>query len=288
MTGPVETSAIAHDRDAASPEFPLCDLDLARRLERAEAAANAAFVAARARVDPSVAAEWQSFDGVYAMFDGAHSPLTQTFGLGVLGGDSEKTFADIEAFFRERGASVQHEVSPYMSAGVLDLLNTRGYRPIEFSTVLVQPTVGGTGVRPGITVREIEAGESARWSRCAADGWRSESEELGRFIEDFGRILTGADGVHCFFAEIDGEAVATATLSMQTDVALLAGASTVPAARGRGVQLALLDARLRFAAARGAPLAMMVAQPGSGSQRNAERRGFRVAYTRTKWQLPPR
>ncbi len=30
---------------------------------------------------------------------------------------------------------------------------------------------------------------------------------------------------------------------------------------------------------------MMVAQPGSGSHRNAERNGFRVAYTRTKWQL---
>jgi hypothetical protein len=29
----------------------------------------------------------------------------------------------------------------------------------------------------------------------------------------------------------------------------------------------------------------MVAAPGSDSQRNAERAGFRVAYTRTKWCL---
>jgi hypothetical protein len=29
----------------------------------------------------------------------------------------------------------------------------------------------------------------------------------------------------------------------------------------------------------------MGALPGSGSQRNAERNGFRIAYTRTKWQL---
>lgn len=34
-----------------------------------------------------------------------------------------------------------------------------------------------------------------------------------------------------------------------------------------------------------AGLAMMVAQPGSASQRNAERQGFRTAYTRTKWCL---
>ena len=30
---------------------------------------------------------------------------------------------------------------------------------------------------------------------------------------------------------------------------------------------------------------MMVAAPGSASQRNAERQGFRIAYTRTKWML---
>jgi predicted acetyltransferase len=68
-------------------------------------------------------------------------------------------------------------------------------------------------------------------------------------------------------------------------VAVLVGASTVPEARRRGAQLALLGARLRYAADNGCDIAVMGAQPGSGSQRNAERQGFRVAYTRTKWQL---
>jgi hypothetical protein len=53
----------------------------------------------------------------------------------------------------------------------------------------------------------------------------------------------------------------------------------------QGAQRALLAARLQWAADHGARLAMMVAQPGSTSHRNAERQGFRVAYTRTKWQL---
>jgi hypothetical protein len=30
---------------------------------------------------------------------------------------------------------------------------------------------------------------------------------------------------------------------------------------------------------------MMGALPGSASQRNAERNGFRIAYTRIKWRL---
>ena len=56
-------------------------------------------------------------------------------------------------------------------------------------------------------------------------------------------------------------------------------------ARRQGAQLALLEERLRYAASRGCTIGMMGAAPGSGSQRNAERHGFRIAYTRTKWQL---
>ena len=62
-------------------------------------------------------------------------------------------------------------------------------------------------------------------------------------------------------------------------------ASTVPEGRKQGAQLALLDARLRYAAEHGCELAMMGALPGSASQRNAERQGFRIAYTRIKWRL---
>ena len=64
------------------------------------------------------------------------------------------------------------------------------------------------------------------------------------------------------------------------------GASTIPEARNQGAQLALLDARLRYGASHGCDIAMMCAEPGSSSQRNAERQGFRIAYTRIKWRLP--
>jgi hypothetical protein len=42
----------------------------------------------------------------------------------------------------------------------------------------------------------------------------------------------------------------------------------------------LLGARLRFAVEQRCDLAMMCAAPGSASQRNAERTGSRIAYTR--------
>jgi hypothetical protein len=73
-------------------------------------------------------------------------------------------------------------------------------------------------------------------------------------------------------------------LTVHNGVALLAGACTIPEARRQGAQLALLHARLTFAARLGVDLAMVVTAPGSASQRNAERQGFRPVYTRAKWQ----
>jgi hypothetical protein len=88
-----------------------------------------------------------------------------------------------------------------------------------------------------------------------------------------------------FLAEIDGQPIATGMLTIHDGVALLAGASTIPEARRQGAQLALLEARLRFGAEHGCDIAMMGALPGSASQRNAERHGFRIAYTRIKWRI---
>ena len=97
--------------------------------------------------------------------------------------------------------------------------------------------------------------------------------------------MTRARGVHCFLAELDGEPIAAGALNIGNGVALLAGASTIPAARRRGAQRALLRTLSTSPTARGIDLAMVVAQPGSASQRNARRQGFRPVYLRAKWQL---
>jgi GNAT superfamily N-acetyltransferase len=116
-------------------------------------------------------------------------------------------------------------------------------------------------------------------------GW-GEVDGLVEFLRGFSRVVAGAEDAYPFIADIDSVPVASGLLTMHAGVALLAGASTVPEARGRGAQRALLAARLRFARDHGCRLAMMCAAPGSSSQRNAERHGFRIAYTRIKWRKP--
>jgi GNAT superfamily N-acetyltransferase len=276
---------------AVAAPYPFADLALARRLERTEARANARFVEARARVEPSVGATWIEVAGAYAMFDGIDSPCTQTFGIGLFEPVGHTELEALETFFVQRGAAVHHEVSPIAGSGPLPLLRERGYAPIELTSVLYRPVSRDLrleGTRPsGIVVRQIDEAEAEAWAAVAAEGWSSEPGAPIEFVRSMGRISTRAEGTCCFLAELDGRPVAAGAFSLGDGVALLAGASTIPPARRQGAQRALLEARLRAAADHGCELAMMGAAPGSASQRNAERQGFRIAYTRVKWQRVP-
>lgn len=273
---------------SAEEAYPLSDLALARRLERAEARSNAAFVDARARLQPESDAAWIEVAGAYAMYEGAGSPLTQTFGLGLFDAVTDAEMQALEEFFRQRGAPVYHEVSPLADLALLTLLNERGYQPIEFTSVMFRSLRRDLRVpaprNERIQVRLIQPGEEGLWAQTAARGW-SESPELTELILEMGQISAHATNALCFLAELDGEPIAAGSLNLWEGVALLAGASTIPEARKQGAQAALLESRLRYAAQQGCDLAMMGAQPGSASQRNAERQGFRIAYTRIKWQL---
>jgi GNAT superfamily N-acetyltransferase len=262
----------------------LADATLARRLERTEAHANAAFVEARHVLAPEVGATWIDADGTWAMYDGVGSPLTQTFGLGLFGPASDTQMDALEAFFAERLADVCHEVSVMADPGVLPMLAARGYHAVEWSTVLAQPVREPVQEAPfsAITVRAVTIDEADHWASVAATGW-SEHAEIAEFVRELGRVNARAAGTVCFLAEESGEAIATGGLHIHEGVALFAGASTVPQARNRGAQRALLEARLAYARAAGCDLAMMAAAPGSSSQKNAQRAGFEVAYARVKW-----
>lgn len=265
--------------------MPFSDLALARRLERAEGRGCAAFADAHRRIDPACGAEWIESAGAYAVFDGVDSPITQSFGLGVFDTLTAEGLTSIEEFFAERGAVADHEVCPLAGVDALRLLTQRGYSPIEISHVVYQP-VEAPADEPsaGVTVRAIEKDEAAAWSSVSARGWAPEHPELQDFLLQIGTVTTERDDSICFFAEIDGVPGAAGVLTINDGVALFAGSSTVPEMRRHGLQAALLVERMRYAADHGCDLAMMVAEAGSGSQRNAERRGFRVAYTRMKWR----
>ena len=276
-----------------SDTFPLADLALSRRLERAEALSCARFVEARARLFPDSGSTWIEIAGTRAMYDGASSPMTQTFGLGLFQPATGADLDAIEAFYAERGAPVFHEVSPIADIGLPALLTGRGYRAFEFSSVLYRP-IDAAGLqarttsedaaagedaatsedgatsedvvqafRPAVDVRLVESGEEELYARVSAAGWSASG--VSDFILELGRVNGVVEGLRLFLAELDGKPIAAGALGLCDGVAHLAGASTIPEGRKRGAQLALLDHRLRYAAAHGCDVALMAAMPGSGS-----------------------
>lgn len=268
------------------------DRNLSQKLEGTEARANVDLVETRARLMPESGATWIEVAGAHAMFDGVESPITQTFGLGVFDDVTDDHLDTLEAFFAERGAPVFHEVSPMSDPSLMALLNRRGYHPVELTTVMYRELEfgvpsSGDDSRPNakLTTRIVGESEADLWAETAAAGWATEQEGLSDFMLAFGKIAARARGGHPFLAELDGRAIAAAGCHIYDDVCILAGAATRPEARRQGAQNALLHARLRYAAERKCRFAMVCALPGSQSQKNAEKNGFKTAYTRTKWHL---
>lgn len=222
------------------------------------------------------------------MFDGADSPLTQTFCLGLFEKPTEAGLVRLERFFAERGAPVFHEVSPLADPVTFEILNGRDYEPFEFTSVMFQPVEDAlkalSAERSPIEVRTVSEDETRLWAETSARGWAADMPGLGDFMRSFGETTARKASGHSFIATLDGQPIATGGLTIHDGVALFAGASTVPEGRRKGAQSALVEARVRLAAEKGCALLMMCALPGSISQRNAERRGFRIAYTRIKWR----
>jgi GNAT superfamily N-acetyltransferase len=107
--------------------------------------------------------------------------------------------------------------------------------------------------------------------------------EIPPGLLDIFKSVFAAAGAYFFMAEVDGIAAGGGMMSIHQGVASFGGAGTLPEYRNRGVQRALLLARIALAVEMGCDLAMVATAPGSGSQRNVERLGFRIVYTRTKF-----
>jgi hypothetical protein len=265
------------------------DKSFSQKIERAEAKTNADFVETRILIQPETNAGWIEVGGAYAMFDGVQSPLTQTFGLGLFNEITDLEMDEIESFFKQFDAPVYHEVSPLADASILELLNQRDYQPFELTNILYKNLAAENSPilpkNPNISTRIINRNETDIFAETSVAGWSVEMPEFAEFGLEFCKIGALCKGANPFIAELNGEPIATGSLMIYDDLAMLGGASTIAEGRNKGAQTALLAARLNYATEKDCKFAIMGASPGSQSQRNAEKKGFRVAYTRTKWRL---
>jgi ketosteroid isomerase-like protein/GNAT superfamily N-acetyltransferase len=265
-----------------------CDSALAGRIERAEARLIAASSEA-ARHRAGTAGFVIPIAGGIASFAAAGSPFNKVAGLGFGGVPDTGTLGEIERAFAACGAPVQIELSQLADPAISALLGERGYRLEAFENVLGRALTGEPEpVMPSrVEVRPSGEEEFQAWAEVQAEAVAHPDTQGVPWHEEFPReVIIESEramaqaGVVRYAALRDGVIVGGATMRIAEGVAQLTGAATAPAHRRRGVQTALLSARLADASAAGCNVAVITTQPGSKSQQNAQRRGFDLLYTR--------
>lgn len=173
---------------------------------------------------------------------------------------------------------------------LLERLRAAGFQPEEPETLMALPLDAPFDARfgapsAGATVRTVTADEVELAVRVHARVWPEHAGEVAARLAR--ELRTTPDLVHVVVAELDGEPASAAWSSFTPGSPFvgLFGGATVPEARGRGLYRALVAARLREAAARGARVATVDA--GAMSRPILERLGFAALTVTTPCVATP-
>ena len=265
-------------------------IELATRVERAERALIKESALATFGRGPQERVLVLPIGSGLAVWAGAGSPLSKVVGVGMGSAFEEHELEAVEQAFAEREAPVQFEVSTLADPAVAERLTRRGYVLLGFENVLgLRLSVGRPAqVAEGVEIRDTRPQEFETWLRAVVDASLTPDtqgiashEVFEREIIDLSlRAIASTSGFSGLLACIEGSPAGGASLRCSEGIAQLCGAATLPEFRRRGVQAALLSARLASASAAGCDLAVVTVQPGSKSQQNAQKLGFELLYAR--------
>lgn len=220
--------------------------------------------------------------------------LNHVTGLGMVDAVDPQALVTLESAYSARGLGVEIDLCPHAAPSMLPLLAGRGYAVNAFSNTyartLDEVAATGSGAGPGIEVLQgRDAGQL--FVEASIAGFSVQSQDRPReLLAALARIARARDDTALFVALLDGRVAGSAGLSVAETplgrIGELYIASTLPGFRGRGVQTALLRARLSAAKAAGCALAVVMARPANTSARNTERAGFRLAFTKVTFARP--
>jgi GNAT superfamily N-acetyltransferase len=260
----------------------IVDEALARRLELDEAWGMADHAETHGRLRPEDGVAVESVGGGRVIYAGRDSPLSRAVGLALAGPIDSADLDRIEAFYWARGLPVRLDLCPLADPSLRELLGDRGYRIADFLGVYVRALGRDEALPsppPGVEIAVVGLGGADEWALTVERGF-SGQDEVPESALDVSLATFHKPTATCFLARVEGRPVGGGALAVHEGLAMLMAASTRPAYRGRGVQTALLRARLVAAVAAGCDLATVRPSPGSASERNILRAGFRLAYTK--------
>jgi ribosomal protein S18 acetylase RimI-like enzyme len=246
-------------------------LERARRIERAHAVQLE-----RAREARGVGAPALEVGGGLAVSHGVRSPFSAAVGV-ALGVPVTAAEVDrLEAHLGVGGGPVRVEVTPFTDPSLADELARRGYQVERFFQVWHRAP-GPLPEAPPLEVRPAAPGDERTWVDLFSRAHLGTPIQPGPQEQAF-LGMTRARGNLLFLGLLDGAPAGVAALSVHEGTAYLSGAGVIPSARGRGLQRALVRARLERAIEEACDLAAAATEPGTASQRTLERAGFRIAH----------
>jgi hypothetical protein len=195
-----------------------------------------------------------------------------------------RAIPEILEFFRPRGIRARFEIGPAELTSALALqlaiervgverIESVVYAPIE---ALVTPRATPLVVRPS-PFEEMD-----RFLDLWARGFAL-PEFLMSDVKRMRAAWFSVPGLERYLALLDGEPIACGGLYVHGDVGYLCFSATLPEARGRGAQGALIARRWRDASAAGCRHVISTTPFGGTSQANMERAGMRTAHSMAIW-----
>jgi len=256
------------------------DRTLCVHIERSELAFVADFFeVARSRFPHPHQAQLAIAGGT-AYFFAPDLPMNKAACLGI---DRDVSDADIDAltaFYSERGAPARIVVANFADPTLARRLEARGYRPTHDQHGLIGELRDMDGAyderaRPS---RDIRA-----WALAATEAWTGvdPSDPDAHLV---GEALGYAAATIPLEIVLDGKIAAVAATGIKDDLGALYFGNTLPWARNRGLQTALIRHRIKLLQDRGARFVRATTAVEGASRRNAERAGLHVAYGRTGWE----
>ena len=230
-------------------------------------------------------------DAPGAVFAGPRDAVvTDCIGLGYDGAVTDEVMGRVEDLYERLGSIPEFECSPYADTTYLWQLERRGYTVCNYLQVFWRDLADPPAARmEGVEVRAVDKSDEADVAlavRTIAAGMESvdgEPSEPGRVMAE--QVASCPDNA-TFLAFVDGRVAGGSSAGvwdrhpMSGPHVNLYGGSTLPWARGRGVQAALMLERLRWAHGEGARTASLDCKPMISSESNARRLGFELLCTK--------
>ncbi len=260
------------------------DRELVRRLETSEGIPQVHFAAELKRHSKDLNPAYEQIAGSHCVFIHPGCVVGRCVGLGLAGPVTGADLDRVEEFYRSRGEAAQVDVCPQSDPALLELMKERPYRLEELNDVLVRPI--GTaetfdGERARAEIRRVYNDEAHEVCDVVARAFLEGKDPDPKFVEILLPLYL-AESCFAFAAFVDGKIVggAAGMVIPEARIATMFGAATLPDYRGRGIQSAFLRERMKLSQAGGAEYAVIVTRACTTSQRNAERQGFTLAYSK--------